>query len=185
MLSGLLPARLLFLILTSLLPIAAAGFCHAASTESIQVIDGIRLEMRKPKEAGPRGTYLITLNYAPNVIEAIPPYRALLMAVDTDGNINVYRKFISTDARIWAIDLKPQPDGLYTFALNRPRPPVWVYDLRILDPRDGTEVIEPKGYPIRDTELDGHETVVHFKDRRLFLFYRERGEGGKKYNVVL
>ena len=128
-----------------------------------------------------RGKYLLSMNYAPNVIDRTPPYQALMLTVSTEGAVKVLRKFSSSDVLVWGIDLKPQPDGLYSFALNRPRPPVWVYDLRLIEPDSNTEVIEPKGFPARDPDLDGHETVIYYGDRRIFLFYRTRKENDKTY----
>lgn len=165
---------------------ALASHCAVAGelpriSKVLHDIDGVGLEIRRNLDRPVKGKYLVTMNYLPNVIENKPPYFAIVMTIDGNGKVDVLRKFRSSDARIWAIDLKRQPDGLYSFALSRPRPPIWVYDLRLLDPQTGAEVIEPKGYPVRDPALDGHETVVYSGDRRLFLFYRERQEGDKSY----
>jgi hypothetical protein len=170
--------------LRALVPIAvlaATTLAQGAVSARTQIVDGVPIETRKLQGAPIKGTYLITLNNVRNAQEKKPPYQALVMAVDTNGKVRVYRSFRSQENLIQVTDFKPQPDGVYSFALNRPRGQMWIYDARMLDPRDGTEIIEPSSYPIRDNALDGHETVVYHGDQRLFLYYRLRNEGGKGY----
>lgn len=145
------------------------------------VVDGVRLEVRRNAGKPVRGKYLVTLNDASAVYDRKPPYRAIVMTVDGNGKVDVVRKFVSSDFGFWAVDLKLQPDGLYTYAINRPSPPLWGYELRVLDPKTDREVMEIKGYPPRDLSLDGHETIVYHGDNRLFLYYRRRDEPGRMY----
>lgn len=162
----------------------ATGACvqlPPVATEGVQVIDGVRLEVRRDAARPVRGKYLVTLNDAASVYEQRPPYRAMLLAVHGDGRIEVVRKFMSHDFAFWATDFRPQPDGRYTFAINRPRPPLWAYEMRVLDPATNTEIVDIKGQPLRDPALDGHESIVYDGDKRLFLYFRRREEGGKGY----
>jgi hypothetical protein len=143
-------------------------------------IDGVPLQVYYTPGAQPGGRYLFTLNDGARLYEKTPPYRAFAMIADSAGHVTVHRRFISHDQQVVVTDFKPQPDGTYTFAVNRVRTQAWAYELRSLDPATGAEVVDPIYYPWGDEGLDGHETVVHRGDRRYFLFYRVRGEGEKK-----
>lgn len=153
----------------------------AGIEETVRMVEGVRLEIRSNSALPVRGKYLIALNYMPNHMDQTPPYRSLMLTVDGNGRIDLLRGFSSSDLRVFVTDLKPQPDGLYSYALNRARPPNWIYSLRLLDPKTGADVTPPDTYPTGDSELDGHETITYVGDRRLFLFYRARKEGDRDY----
>jgi len=164
-----------------LISLSASSASAARIEQTVQTVGGVRVEILRDLDRPIKGKYLLSLNYAPSSIERKPPYNAILFTLDGNGRVDVLRRISSSDQLMWAIDLKLQPDGYYTYAVNRPKQGVWQYELRILDPKTGTEIIEPKGYPVRDPALDGHETIVYSGDRRLFLFYRQRQEDGKSY----
>lgn len=152
-----------------------------ALVESQVVLDGIPLKIRRSPRTEMPGKYLLTLNDVPHVVENKPPYRAFVMSIGTDGKADVFRKYRSDKRLIWAVDLKPQPDGTYSYALNRPRPPRWIHELRHIDPSTGDELIDLTPQAALDPGLDGHETMVPAGDKRLFLYYRDRNEGGANY----
>jgi Arylsulfotransferase (ASST) len=146
-----------------------------------QSIEGIPVEIRRDTQLPSDGKYLIILNDVPRVETLAPPYRAIAMSLDTRGHVEIFRQFRSPATQLWVMDLKPQPDGTYTYGVNRPRPSVWVYDLHAFDPVTRVEIIDPKGTPQREIALDGHETMVQRGDRRFFLFYRARQEADRSY----
>lgn len=148
---------------------------------SARVVDGIRLEVVSHASPQHPGKYLVALNHVTSINAKAGPYRAILMEIGSDGNINVLRRYQSAETLFWVIDLKPFPGDLYSFSLSRIRPPIWGYDVRFLRPGSGAEVMEPLSWPLRDVALDGHETAVTIGERRVFLFYRERSEAGKNY----
>ncbi len=157
----------------------AAGLaaCATQPVVSTVTVDDVAFEIRADPARPVKGYYLLALNDAGSAYDKVPPYRAMTLRVHGDGRVEVLGRFLATDKDFWVTDLKPQPDGLYTYAINRPQPPLWGYDLRALDPRTNTEYVDRRGYPLHDTELDGHETVVYHGDQRLFLYYRRRMEG--------
>jgi hypothetical protein len=144
-------------------------------------IQGVELEFRWRADRVSSGQFLFALNDAPAMLEDKPPHRAFLLSVSSTAQIQMSKVIRSDDVRIWVTDLKATPTGYWSYALNRPRPPVWVYDLRLLDPATDSEIIPSRIYPVRDPDLDGHESVVFDGDRRIFLFYRTRTESGASY----
>lgn len=174
------------LLIASIAP--SAGFAAKSDPDpefgiehAVRMVEGVRLEIRSNTAFPVKGKYLIALNYMPSHMEKKPPYRSMLMTVDGTGKIDLLAAYDSKDLRTFITDFKPLPDGLYSYALNRARGPRWSYQLRFMDPKSGADVRPPASYPLSDPELDGHETITYVGDRRLFLFYRDRKEGGKEY----
>jgi hypothetical protein len=146
------------------------------------MLEGVRLEVVGNSAFPVNGKYLIALNYMPAHMEKKPPYKSLLFTIDGKGKIDLLGVHDSNDLRVFITDFRPLPDGLYSYALNRARGPRWSFELRFLDPKTGANVKAPSIYPLSDPELDGHETITYAPgDRRFFLFYRDRKEGGNEY----
>lgn len=153
----------------------------APLVETMHVVDGIPLKVRHAPGSLPRGRHLVALNDTAAYLEGRAPYRVVLLTVDENGRIEVVRRHRSADLPMAAADFRPLPDGLWSYAYLRVHPDRPLYDLRFIDPASGAEVVEPRGFPHSDPESDGHESVLYVGDRRIFLYYRKRQEGGRQY----
>ena len=178
--------------LASLIVAFAVAGCTAPSVRKsepesglereIRMVEGVRLEIVKNTAYPVKGKYLVALNYMPAHMEKKPPFKSLLLTIDGNGKVELVGLHDSQDLRVLITDFRPLPDGLYSYALNRARGPRWSYEVRFMDPKTGANVNSPATYPMSDPDLDGHETITYAPgDRRLFLFYHDRKEGGKDY----